>query len=69
MSEEATEVELVAALTVRAALPVLPASVPVTVWAPATLAVQLVPTRHEPSGLIVKVVTEVTSPRSLLKTS
>ena len=50
------------ALTVSEAVLVLPASLPVTVWAPATVAVQLFEVQ-EPSGAIVKVVAAVTSPR------
>jgi hypothetical protein len=52
------------ALTVRLAAAVLPLSLPVTVCAPATVAVQVAPV-HEPSGLIVKVVELVTAPRLL----
>ena len=44
--------------------PVLPALVPVTVWAPAVDAVQVAAV-HEPSGEIVNVVVEVTSLRML----
>src|SRR3982751_2651544 len=43
------------------AVPVLPASVPVTVCVPATEAVQVAPV-HEPSGAIENVVLDVTSP-------
>ena len=49
----------------RVAVPVLPASVPVTVWAPPTVAVQEGPVQ-EPSGLIVNVVLAVRSPSELL---
>ena len=38
----------------------MPALVPVTRWAPATVVVHTLPV-HEPSGPIVKVVDEVTS--------
>src|SRR6266536_625299 len=54
--------------TVRLAVAVLPPSLPVTVCAPATVAVQLAPV-HEPSGAMVKVVEAVTSPRLLLPAS
>src|SRR5215210_4796503 len=49
------------AVTVSVALPVLPPLVPVTVWLPATEAVQVAPVQ-EPSGAIVNVVVDVTSP-------
>ena len=39
-------------------------SVPVTVWAPATVALQVLAV-HEPSGEIENVVSDVTSPREL----
>src|ERR671935_137342 len=52
------------AVTVSVAVPVVPALVPVMVCAPATGAVQVAPVQ-EPSGAIVKVVLEVTSPREL----
>ena len=39
-------------------------SVPVTVWEPATVALQVLAV-HEPSGAIVNVVSDVTSPREL----
>ena len=45
-------------------MPVLPAFVPVTVWAPADVAVQLAPLQ-EPFGPIENVVVEVTSPSEL----
>jgi hypothetical protein len=45
-------------------VPVLPDFVPVTVCVPATEAVQVAPVQ-EPSGEIVNVVVEVTSPREL----
>jgi hypothetical protein len=51
-------------LTVRLLVVVTPPSAPITVCAPATVAVQVAPV-HEPSGLIVKVVELVTSPRLL----
>ena len=47
-------------LTVSDAEPDMPALVPVTRWAPATVVVHTLPV-HEPSGPIVKVVDEVTS--------
>ena len=53
------------AVTVRLAVPVFPPSVPVTVWAPATVALQLAPVQL-PSGPMEKVVAPVTSPRELL---
>ena len=52
------------AVTVREAVPVLPPSVPVTVCAPALVAVQTLPLQ-EPSGAIEKVVESVTSPSGL----
>ena len=51
-------------LTWSEAVPVLPDLVPVTVWAPATEAVQAAPLQ-EPFGPIVKVVLAVTSPSEL----
>ena len=45
-------------------VPVLPASVAVTVWGPATVAVQVAP-EHEPSGEIENVAAAVTSPVEL----
>ena len=56
------------AVTLSAAVPVLPASVPVTVCGPAVVAVQVAAVQ-EPSGAIVKVVAEVTSPSELLELS
>ena len=53
------------AVTVRLAVAGLTPSVPVTVWAPATVALQLAPVQL-PSGAMVKVVAPVTSPRELL---
>src|SRR2546425_7466671 len=59
-----------AALTLSAAVPVLPEGVcvPVTVCGPATVALQL-PAVQLPSGAMVKLVAAVTSPRSLPKAS
>src|ERR671934_14647 len=51
-------------VTCSDAVPVLPVSLPVTVCAPATEAVQVAPVQ-EPSGAIENVVAEVTSPRLL----
>ena len=51
-------------MTVSDAVSVEPPSVPVTVWAPATVAVQTLPLQ-EPSGPIEKVVAPVTSPSGL----
>ena len=51
-------------VTVREAVAVDP-SVPVTVWAPTTVALQLAPVQA-PSGPMEKVVAPVTSPRELL---
>jgi hypothetical protein len=53
-----------AAVTCSEAVPVLPAFVPVTVCAPADVAVQLAP-EQEPFGPIENVVVEVTSPSEL----
>jgi hypothetical protein len=53
-----------AATTLRLAVAVLPELLPVTVWPPATVAVQLEPV-HEPLGAMVKVVLAVRSPRLL----
>src|SRR5919198_875813 len=52
------------AVTCSEAVPVLPPLVPVTVCAPATVAVQVAPVQ-EPSGGIEKVVVAVTSPSEL----
>ena len=52
------------AVTCREAVPVLPLFVPVTVCAPAELAVQVAPVQ-EPFGAIEKVVVAVTSPSEL----
>ncbi len=52
------------ASTCSDAVPVADPLVPVTVWSPGTVAVQVAPA-HEPSGPMVKVVESVTSPRSL----
>src|ERR671937_364642 len=52
-------------VTLREAVPVFPDFLPVTVCAPATDAVQVAPVQ-EPSGAIVKVVVDVTSPSELL---
>src|SRR5919204_539565 len=52
------------AFTVNEAVFVLPLSLPVTVWDPATVAVQTFPV-HVPFGEIEKVVNAVTSPMSL----
>jgi hypothetical protein len=57
-----------ARLTVSDAALVLPPSLPVTVWAPAVVAVQRLPV-HEPLGAIVNVVAAVTSPRELFAAS
>jgi hypothetical protein len=56
------------ALTVRLAVAIFPLSLPVTVWLPATVAVQEAPVQ-EPSGAIENVVEAVTLPRLLLKLS
>ena len=58
---ERTRWSSAAAVTVSDAVPVLPELVPVTVCAPATVAVQALPL-HDPSGAMVKVVEAVTSP-------
>ena len=50
---------------VSEAVALLPLKVPLTVWAPVTVAVQLAPV-HEPSGEMLNAVLEVTSPRLLL---
>ncbi len=50
--------------TVRVALPVAPAAVPVTAWAPSADALQVAPTQA-PSGSIVNVVFAVMSPSEL----
>src|SRR2546426_8486554 len=55
-------------MTVKLAVAVLPPSLPFTVCAPATVAVQIAPV-HEPFGAMVKVVEAVTSPRLLLLAS
>ena len=52
------------AVTVSVVEPVAAPSVAVTVWSPATRAVQEAPV-HEPSGVIEKVVSPVTSPREV----
>jgi hypothetical protein len=52
------------ALTVRVAVPWMDPSVPVTVWAPATVAPQLAPVQL-PLGAMVKVVEPVTVPSEL----
>ena len=52
------------AFTVRLASSANEPSVPVTVWGPATVAVQTLAV-HEPSGEIENVVSPVTSPREL----
>src|SRR6266576_1564144 len=57
-----------AALTCRLAVPVLPPLVPVTVCAPAVVAVQVAPVQ-EPSGAIVNVVVPVRLPSGLLNWS
>ena len=49
--------------TVRVAVPVTPASVPVTVCTPGVVAVQVAPV-HEPSGAMENTVLDVTSRRS-----
>src|SRR4051812_34637150 len=56
------------ATTVNVALLVLPASVPVIVCVPATVAVQTFAV-HEPSGMIAKLVCVVTSPTELFAAS
>jgi hypothetical protein len=53
------------AFTCRVAVPLTPLALPVTVWAPATEAVQVAPLQ-EPFGAIVKTVLGVRSPRELL---
>jgi hypothetical protein len=53
-----------AALMVRLAVAVTLPLRPVTVWAPATVAVQVAPVQ-EPSGAMLKVVLAVTLPRLL----
>ena len=55
-------------MTCRLAVPVLPPLVPVTVCAPAVVAVQVAPVQ-EPSGAIVNVVVPVTLPSELLNWS
>jgi len=57
-----------AASTVSDAVLVLPPSLPVTVCAPATVAVQTF-ALHEPSGRMENVVEAVTSPSELLAAS
>jgi hypothetical protein len=52
------------AFTVSVAVPWKDPSVPVTVWDPATVALQLAPV-HEPLGAMVKVVDPVTAPSEL----
>jgi hypothetical protein len=54
--------------TLSEAVLVLPESFPVTVCAPADVAVQLAPV-HDPSGAIEKVVNAVTSPSELFEAS
>ena len=61
---ESTRWSSAAAVTCSDAVPVLPASVPVTVWAPEVVAVQVAPVQ-EPSEPIVNVVPAVTSPSEL----
>ena len=56
------------ATTESDALPVLPPSSPVTVWAPGAVGVQRLPLQ-EPSGAIEKAVEAVTSPSGLPYTS
>src|SRR2546428_6734734 len=63
--EEATTVVVSALLTDSLALPLLPLSVPVTVWLVALDGGPVAATQ-EPSGVIAKVLAEVTSPRLLL---
>jgi hypothetical protein len=53
-----------AAVTVKVAVAVWPASLPVTVWTPATEAVQE-EVVQEPSGAMLKTVEAVTTPRGL----
>ena len=53
------------AVTLNDAVPVLPPSLPVTVWVPASVAVQLAPVQ-DPFGPIENVVPAVTSPSELL---
>ena len=50
-------------VTVSVAVPVTPWRVPVTVWTPGVVAVQVAPV-HEPSGAMENAVSDVTSPRS-----
>ena len=57
-----------AAVTVSDAVLVLPPSFPVTVWAPAVVAVHTLAV-HDPSGEIENVVEPVTSPRELFAAS
>ena len=64
MKPATTRVEVAAGVTVRLASSVKAPSVPVTVWAPATVEPQSARV-HEPSGLMLKVVSAVTSPRLL----
>ena len=52
------------AVTLNDAVPVLPLLLPVTVWVPASVAVQLAPV-HDPFGPIENVVLAVTSPSEL----
>ena len=56
------------AVTPNDAVPVLPPSLPVTVWVPASVAVQLAPVQ-DPFGPIENVVPAVTSPSELLEAS
>ena len=56
------------AVTFNDAVPVLPPSLPVTVWIPASVAVQLAPVQ-DPFGPIEKVVLDVTSPSELFEAS
>ena len=53
-----------AGLTISVPVPVLPLLVPVTVWLPTFVAVQLAPVQL-PSGATLKVVVAVTSPMVL----
>ena len=51
-------------MTLRLAVASIDPSVPVTVWDPSAVALQLAPVQL-PSGAMVKVVAAVTSPREL----
>ncbi len=61
---ESTRWSSAAGPMVNAAVAVLPAAVALTVWSPATLAVQMWPV-HDPSGATEKDVSAVTSPSEL----